>query len=152
MPGGLRLGALLLGITAATVLWALSATAEETSRLDITIAPVRLKDGGNLIVALYADEDSWLELDRAFRVQTHRADAETVRVSFDGIPPGEYALQVIHDKNENGKFDMRWFPYPRPKEGAGVSNDHVRKGKPHHREALFTVQGDAVALHIRMHY
>jgi len=152
MPRRLCLGCVLLAITVPVALSALSAAAQETSRLDVTIAPVRLKDGGNLIVALYADEDSWLELEQAFRVRTHPADAETVHVSFDAIPPGEYALQVIHDKNENGKFDMRWFPYPRPKEGAGVSNDHVRKGKPHHREALFTVQGDTVALYVRLHY
>jgi uncharacterized protein (DUF2141 family) len=152
MPRRLCLGCVLLAITVPVALSALSAVAQESSRIDVTIAPVRVKDGGDLIVALYSDEDSWLELERAFGVQTVPADSETVRVVFEDIPPGEYALQVIHDKNQNGKFDMRWFPYPKPKEGAGVSNDHVRKGKPHHHEALFTVEGEVVALDIRLHY
>ena len=148
----LHLGCWLLGIMASPVPGTPPATVAETSRLEVTIAPVRLRDSGNLIVALYADEDSWLELARAFRVRTWPADAETVRASFEDIPRGEYALQVIHDKNENGKFDMRWFPYPKPKEGAGVSNDHVRKGKPRYDQALFKIERETVVLPIRMHY
>lgn len=117
-----------------------------------TIAPVKVKDGGHLIVAIYNDKDSWLKLDRALAKQTVSADADTIRVTFDSIAAGTYALMVIHDKNDNGKFDMRWFPWPKPKEGAGVSNNHTRKGKPEYEKALFEVADRPVSLSIQLNY
>ena len=53
---------------------------------------------------------------------------------------------------ENGKFDMRWFPWPKPKEGSGVSNNHRRKGKPKYDKAKFTVGQEAEPLSIEMVY
>lgn len=121
-------------------------------RIDVTIAPVRVDDGGNLLVTLYDSEDSWLEMEKAFAIRTVPAVADTVTISFDSIAPGEYAISVVHDKNENGKFDMRWFPWPKPKEGSGVSNNHRRKGKPKYDKAKFTVGGESKSLNIDLVY
>jgi len=43
------------------------------------------------------------------------------RCDFEDIPPGTYALVVIHDENMNGKLDTNWVGIP--KEGYGFSND-----------------------------
>jgi len=43
------------------------------------------------------------------------------RCDFLDIPPGTYALAVIHDENMNGKFDANWLGVPT--EGYGFSND-----------------------------
>jgi uncharacterized protein (DUF2141 family) len=40
---------------------------------------------------------------------------------FENIPPGTYALAVIHDENANGKLDTSWLGIPT--EGYGFSND-----------------------------
>ena len=43
------------------------------------------------------------------------------RCDFLDIPPGKYALAVIHDENMNGKLDTN--PIGIPKEGYGFSNN-----------------------------
>ena len=43
------------------------------------------------------------------------------RCHFVDIPPGTYALVVIHDENRNGKLDTNWLGLP--KEGYGFSSD-----------------------------
>src|SRR5512144_2373576 len=43
------------------------------------------------------------------------------RCDFEDIPPGTYAIVVIHDENMNGKLDTKWLGVP--KEGYGFSND-----------------------------
>jgi uncharacterized protein (DUF2141 family) len=34
------------------------------------------------------------------------------RCDFEDIPPGTYALTVIHDENMNGKPDTKWLGIP----------------------------------------
>ena len=82
---------------------------QEISVVEVEIAPVRVKDGGKLLVALFADEETWLDLEKAFARKTLSAGSDTLVVSFRDVPFGEYALEVLHDKNENGKLDMRRF-------------------------------------------
>lgn len=127
-------------------------TTVQSGVIKAAVAPLRVDDGGNLIVAVFRDEDSWLELESAFHKLILPVETDSVNVVFEEIPFGEYAISVIHDKNENGKFDMRWFPWPKPKEGAGVSNNNRRKGKPKYDKALFTVAEDTVSLRIEMAY
>jgi uncharacterized protein (DUF2141 family) len=43
------------------------------------------------------------------------------RCDFEDIPPGTYAMVVIHDANMNGKLDANWMGIPT--EGYGFSND-----------------------------
>ena len=72
--------------------------------------------------------------------------------TFDSIPPGPYALNVIHDKDKDGKLDFKLFPYVRPKEGVGVSNNSRPRGKPKYENAVFTVPDKKVSLHIELFY
>jgi len=44
-----------------------------------------------------------------------------VSVSFSGVAPGAYAVQVHHDQNDNGKMDFTFFGLP--KEPYGFSRD-----------------------------
>jgi uncharacterized protein (DUF2141 family) len=120
--------------------------------IEVTISPVTTDDGGKLLISLYDSEDSWLKLEEAVAIRTVPAETDSVIVLIDSIAPGDYALSVIHDKNENGKFDMRWFPFPKPKEGAGVSNNHRRRGKPEYDKAVFSVASDVKSLWIEMVY
>jgi uncharacterized protein (DUF2141 family) len=56
------------------------------------------------------------------------------RCDFEDIPPGTYALAVIHDENMNGKLDTNWLGIP--KEGYGFSNAvKAMRGAPTRSEA-----------------
>jgi uncharacterized protein (DUF2141 family) len=73
------------------------------------------------------------------------------RCDFEDIPPGTYALGVIHDENMNGKLDLNALGMP--KEGYGFSNDaKARFGAPSFDAASFKYDGQTLDLRIRMHY
>jgi len=47
---------------------------------------------------------------------------------------------------------MRTFPFPKPKEGAGVANNHTRMGPPRYDKASFALWPEGVALRVVMRY
>ncbi|HET9428092.1 MAG TPA: DUF2141 domain-containing protein [Allosphingosinicella sp.] len=66
------------------------------------------------------------------------------------VPPGQYALSVIHDENGNGRLDT-FLRVPR--EGFGFSrNPRIRMGPPRFEETRFTVAHGLVAQAIRIRY
>ena len=73
------------------------------------------------------------------------------RCDFEDIPPGTYALGVIHDENMNGKLDVNVLGIP--KEGYGFSNDvKAWFGAPSFDDASFEYDGRTLDLTIGMHY
>ena len=73
------------------------------------------------------------------------------RFDFLDIPPGTYALAVIHDENMDGKLDTNWLGVP--KEGYGFSNDaKALLGAPSFSAARFIYEGQDLELTIRLHY
>lgn len=73
-----------------------------------------------------------------------------VRIDFGAVPPGRYAISMIHDENANRKMDMALMV---PKEGYGFSRDApVRMGPPKFDKAAFDVAGGAIEQKARMRY
>ncbi|HTG38605.1 DUF2141 domain-containing protein [Sphingomonas sp.] len=71
-------------------------------------------------------------------------------LSYDGLPPGGYALAVIHDENGNGKLDT-FMGIPR--EGFGFSrNPRIAFGPPSFKSARFTLSDLGDEQRIRMRY
>jgi len=133
---------------------AASAPADEIAgTIVVTAVGIRTGEGGSLIFALYKDKASWLDEDRTFLRKVLQATSDSMTVAFEGVPyDSSYAVEIIHDKNDNGKLDMRKFPYPRPKEGGGVSNNTFRLGPPAYDKARFALAGPAVSVRIGMRY
>jgi uncharacterized protein (DUF2141 family) len=89
--------------------------------------------------------------------KAHRKDLvpivnRTAKVTFSGVPSGEYALAVMHDENGNEKLDRNWVG--KPTEGYGVSNDAPprRFGAPEYGEARFDAACGANTLEVRLRY
>jgi uncharacterized protein (DUF2141 family) len=73
------------------------------------------------------------------------------RCDFEDIPPGTYALAVIHDENMNGKLDMNRLGIPT--EGYGFSNDaKARLSAPSFRAASFPYDGRNLDMTITLNY
>ncbi|WP_413436952.1 DUF2141 domain-containing protein [Sulfuriferula sp. GW1] len=73
------------------------------------------------------------------------------RCDFEDIPPGTYAMAVIHDENMNGKLDMNWLGIPT--EGYGFSNDAKGVvGAPSFSAARFPYDGQNMDMTISLHY
>lgn len=121
--------------------------------LRVVVTGIRADQGGEVLVTLYDRESAWLTVDSALAVRRIVPDADSALVEFEGLTPdARYAVAVVHDRNGNGKMDMRWLPWPKPKEGAGVSNNHVRAGKPRYAEATFPATGPLTVERIIMRY
>ena len=56
---------------------------------------------------------------------------------LEDIPPGEYALLVYYDENNNGRIDKNFIGIP--KEPLGFSNRYQPKGPPSYMQAAFTL-------------
>lgn len=132
---------------------AAGATSAATGAVAVTAVGVRAERGGDLVFALFRGEDGWPKVERAPARQVVPAAAESVAVVFAGVPcDTSYAVLVLHDRNGNGKLDMRVFPFPKPKEGAGVSHNHTRMGPPRYEAARFAVADTLQALRVVLRY
>ena len=78
-------------------------------------------------------------------------DGSRARIVFDMLEPGDYAVVVIHDDNQNGKLDTGAFGIP--KEGYGFSrNAKGRLGPPPFAAARFTLGSTPEVLTITLNY
>jgi len=125
----------------------------QLTTLKVKIANLNVNQGGQLIVSLYSGEQEWLEKDLELRkiVRPISSDMNLI-FEFQGLKlSNSYAVQVIHDKNENGKMDFQWLP-PKPAEGTGVSNNVVRMGPPDYESARINLSQELTTLTIAMVY
>jgi uncharacterized protein (DUF2141 family) len=77
--------------------------------------------------------------------------ADRLEIRFTGVKPGDYAIAVLHDENDNGKADRAMGMMP--KEGYGFSRDApVKMAPPKFRDAVFK-QGEGTSrMTIKMRY
>jgi uncharacterized protein (DUF2141 family) len=84
----------------------------------------------------------------------HRAvvpAAGKVEIRFTGVKPGNYAIALLHDENDNGKADRAAGMMP--KEGYGFSRDApVRMAPPKFKDAVFVMGEASQRLTIKMRY
>lgn len=78
---------------------------------------------GTVACALFESPDGFPfeYLRMATNVMVIKIRKTQARCDFEDIPPGTYAMAVIHDENMNGKLDTNWLGIPT--EGYGFSNN-----------------------------
>lgn len=87
----------------------------------------------------------------ALRLSAMKVPERTAHCDFMDLPPGRYALVVLHDENMNGRIDYNWLGIPR--EGYGFSNDvHGKLGAPSFEQAAFVYDGKALELTVTLRY
>jgi uncharacterized protein (DUF2141 family) len=73
------------------------------------------------------------------------------RCDFVDVPPGTYALAVIHDENMDGKLGTNWMGVPT--EGYGFSSDaQASMSAPSFEAARFSYDGGNLDLTISLNY
>lgn len=73
------------------------------------------------------------------------------RCNFLDIPPGTYALAVVHDENMDGKLNTNFLGVPT--EGYGFSSGaKASMSAPSFEAASFSYDGQNLDLTIRLHY
>ncbi len=106
---------------------------------------------GDVYIALYNTEESFLDEENVFRRMKVAVKGESARCDFPDLPPGQYAIALYHDKNGNQQFDTNFIGLP--KEGYGFSNDVMgRLGPPSFSAASFKTlsPNETKTIHIQL--
>jgi uncharacterized protein (DUF2141 family) len=108
---------------------------------------------GIALVTLYDSAESWLKVPKALQVVRLKISGPSLQVELKGVKPGAYAVSVIHDENKNNELDMRWLPYPKPKEGSGASgNPDTKVGPPKWEASKFDVGPNGATINVSVKY
>ena len=108
-------------------------------------------DRGRLAVALFASAAGFPRRESALRGQMVRIAGGRAAVTFRDLPPGVYAVAVLHDENDNEKMDFNFLGMPL--EGYGFSNDAAALfGPPSFDRAAFRLLPRPSTVSIRARY
>jgi uncharacterized protein (DUF2141 family) len=142
------LGALLASVAAAAPASAEGARA--TSTVDINVGTFRNTKGW-FGCRLYRSPVGFPKEPSATE-QRLAITGDVTRCTFVDVPPGTYAVAVMHDENANGKLDTNFLGIPT--EGYGVSNNHRHAmSAPTWDESKFEVKsGEHIRLGIVLRY
>ncbi len=139
-----------------TCLWATMASlplqAEETTTATLRVELTGLADAeGHVYIAVYDSGETWLGEETVLDRQVTIADAregELVTAELQ-LPPGDYALSIFYDSNDNGELDTNFIGMP--KEPIALSNNaRARFGPPKYKDAVFTLGTEPVVQRISM--
>jgi uncharacterized protein (DUF2141 family) len=120
--------------------------------IHVTVLDIR-NSTGRVACALFESPQGFpVEfLHSATNVMVIQIRKSQARCDFEDIPPGTYALAVIHDENMNGLLDTNMLGIP--KEGYGFSNDATGwLGAPSFEAASFRYDGQTLDMTLRLHY
>ena len=94
--------------------------------------------------------DAFLGRDCQYRGRAE-ARAGAAEVTIGGVPPGFYAVQAIHDENDNLELDRNLLGMPR--EGMGFSRDApMRTGPPRFSDAMVEIGAGGGPITLTMRY
>lgn len=99
---------------------------------------------GSCIVCLYNNARAFAGKGAPVACNTVSIANRTAAVQFDNLPEGTYAVSVIHDANDNKKFDTNFLGIP--KEGYGASQNRLPfAAAPKFDDNKFTVAAGGIA-------
>jgi uncharacterized protein (DUF2141 family) len=144
------LTALLLGLCAAGGLMA-QPKAEKTGQVIVELVGVRSAKG-LVLVAMYCGEAGFpSEFKKTCASKIVNAQKGRMRLVFDAIPAGEFAVSMFHDENANRTLDRNFLGMP--KEGWGASRDAKASfGPPSYADARLSLSAGEkkqVVVHVR---
>jgi uncharacterized protein (DUF2141 family) len=136
---------LLLGVASQLAL------ADELTGI-VTVEISGLQDAqGNVYIAVYDSDDTWLGDEVVLRKKVAIADAldgELVRTELQ-LPLGEYALSVFYDRDDDGELDTNFIGIP--KEPVALSNNATASfGPPSYEDAVFVLGAQPIIQSIIM--
>ena len=122
-----------------------------TGTIVVDVATFR-NEKGALGCRLFASSEGFPRSTTAFAQLRTAITAQSGRCTFVHVPPGTYAVAVLHDENLNGKVDTNLFGAPT--EGYGVSNNKTYAlSDPKWDESKFVVgTGQEVHLTVSLRY
>jgi uncharacterized protein (DUF2141 family) len=116
--------------------------------LEIHVNNVKSKKG-SIQIGLFTSEADYLK--NPVEKKVIKSTGKDVTVVFENLQPGDYALSVIHDENENGELDSNALGIP--KEGFAFGNNALGSfGPPPFEKAKITIVDQNVIQEIKLKY
>ncbi len=126
------------------IITSFSNQAEKTFSLTVNVEKLRNSEG-IVQFALYNKEGSIPDEDfkKYYKIVKANIVNGSSTITFHGIPSGKYAVNILHDENNNGKIDKGFLL---PKEGIGFSNFQTigLSNKPSFLKASFDFNSDKI--------
>ena len=126
-----------LALVITFVLTSILSYSQETYTLTVTVDNV-LNNKGHVLVGLHT-EDTFMKAKATENVKAEIKDGK-ISVTFEDVEPGNYAVMVLHDENDNSRMDMDMNGMP--KESYGMSNNPMLYGPPTFTDAKFELDED----------
>jgi uncharacterized protein (DUF2141 family) len=125
--------------------------AETGRRVAVTVRGFR-SHAGSLRVKLVSDGDGFPGSDAHVTAKRRVAiDGDPVRVAFEDVAPGDYAVVALHDEDDDAELDRTLIGLPA--EGLGFSNGaRIRFGPPSFAEARFALGEAGADIAIELQY
>lgn len=125
--------------------------AAKTGQVIVEIAGLH-SGKGLVFVAIYCGEAGFpSDFKKTCASKVVKAQKGGLRVTFDAVPAGEFAVSMIHDENSNRTLDRNFLGIP--KEGWGASRDaKARFGPPSYDDARLSLAADEkklVVVHVQ---
>ena len=110
-----------------------------TGAANLTVSLDNPPKSGTVEFQLFDSANSFGALRNPFRTIRYDVDAGEL-FTIEDIPPGEYALFVYHDQNENKRVDKNFIGIP--VEPIGFSNRYAPRAPPSFSRAAFLLEDD----------
>lgn len=124
----------------------LSTQAQSKNTHDITVTINNaLNDTGKVLFSLHSQE-TFMKGKGLKSEESKIKDGKAV-ITFTDVAPGEYAILVLHDENENYRMDFDESGMP--KENYAISNNPVSYGPPQFEDGKFEVSNKDLELNLR---
>ena len=131
-------------------------SAQASHGVDVQIEVTGLRSAkGQILACLVSNARAFPDCSKDARsrklaVPVHGPALGPMMIDFGPMPPGTYAVALVHDENGNGRMDKHLFM---PAEGYGFSRDApVRMGPPRFDAAAFRVENQPVRHAVKMRY
>lgn len=102
------------------------------------------KKSGHVHIAVHSNAASFDDKGKPAAVRSVAVTDSKLTITIPDLAPGDYAVSLFHDANDNNKLDTNFIGIP--KEGYAFSNNVGARGKPKFEEAKFTLSADGTTL------
>ena len=110
----------------------------QTVNITVSIANVS-SDKGVIRLYLFDKAEAFPDkINLAIKAASAKAIKGTQQIKIEGVMPGNYAIAIVHDENNDGKLNANLIGIP--KEPTGASNGAVGKmGPPKFKDAVLPI-------------
>ena len=112
----------------------------QTYSIALTVTDIS-KIEGEILIAVYNNEETFLDIENAFKVYSKKVKKNTMVLNPNNYPKGNYSIALFHDEDINGKMERNFLGIP--SEDYGFSNiSSTVFSRPSYEETKFYLNSD----------